>query len=173
MWEDQLDAGHHIAPVGVSDSHDAGRTSSGLESPIGKATTVVYARRLSERGVRLAIRAGHTYVKLLGNAGPDLRLEARSLGRRPRTAIMGDTLRADEAEITAQVLDATPDPTRVLLVYRDREVVQSVPVTGTALTIRFHAAAPARYRLQLERGTTVEGVTSPIWLEATGQARRP
>jgi hypothetical protein len=166
MWEDALDAGHHIAPVGVSDSHHAGRTTSGTQTPIGRATTVVYARRLSERGIRLGIRAAHTYVKLLGNDGPDLRLEARTLGRKPRTAIMGDTLRAGEAEITAQVLNAVPDPTRVLLVYRDRQLVQSVPVTGSALTIGFRAQAPARYRLQLERGTTVEGVTSPIWLEA-------
>jgi len=166
LWEDQLDAGHHIAPVGVSDAHDAGQPSSPTETPIGRAATVVYAKRLSERAIRLAIRAGHTYVKLLGNEGPDVRFEARSLTRKPKTVIMGDTLETDAVELTARVFNATPDPTRVLLVYRNREIIRRDAITTGDRTITFRADQPGRYRLQLERGTLIEAVTSPIWVEA-------
>jgi hypothetical protein len=163
FWEDALDAGHKIAAVGSSDSHHAGQTQSATQSPIGQATTVVFARELSERGVRDAVRAGHTYVKLLGNDGPDLRLEARSpAGRR---AIMGDTLAASTASLTARVLNVA-DADLVLLVVEDGIVVDSVPVRGSEFEHRFRGTAPHRYRLQLERGDLVVGVTSPIYLEA-------
>jgi hypothetical protein len=70
--------GHRIAAVGSSDSHKAGRVESSTGSPIGHATTVVYARELSEQEIREGVRAGHTYVKLLGNEGPDLRASRRA-----------------------------------------------------------------------------------------------
>ena len=84
FWEEALAAGHKIAAVGSSDSHNAGRTPGGFtQSPIGTATTVVRAKELSPRGIRLAVKAGHTYVKVTGNDAPDLRFRATAAGRRP------------------------------------------------------------------------------------------
>lgn len=163
FWERALASGAHVAAVGSSDSHRAGRTQDGTQSPIGQATTVVYARRLSEREVRRAVQDGHTYVKLFGNAGPDLRFEGQAGKRR---GIMGDTLRGGAAQFTAQVLNATtPDRPRTLYVVKNGETVFELPVTSEAATFTFASTGPGRYRLQLERGTLIEAVSSPIYLE--------
>ncbi|MEW6268930.1 MAG: CehA/McbA family metallohydrolase [Thermodesulfobacteriota bacterium] len=171
FWEAALDRGHEIAAVGSSDSHRAGRTNDATQSPIGRATTVVYARHLSEQAVRDAVRAGHTYVKLLGNDGPDLRFEARATGG--NRAIMGDTLYARSAELTAHVFGLAADaPTHTLHVLRDGEVIESFPVDGPEATFALRVAGAARYRLQLQRGDVVVALTSPIWLEPPGAAPR-
>ena len=47
----------------------------GDQAPIGTATTVVYADELSEQGIARGVKAGHTYVKVFGNDGPDLRFD--------------------------------------------------------------------------------------------------
>src|SRR4029453_6957671 len=163
LWEGALATGAHIAAVGSSDSHRTGRTQDATQSPVGKPATVVYARRLSEHEIRYAGRAGHTYVKLLGNAGPDVRLEARA-GR--QRAIMGDTLRGGAGEFTAQVLNApASSQPRTLYVVKNGQPFREFPVTGSASTIVFPAHGPGRYRLQLERGRLIEAVSSPIYLE--------
>jgi hypothetical protein len=175
FWESALDRGHKIAAVGSSDSHKAGRTDNATQSPIGSATTVVHARELSEQAIRDAVRAGHTYVKLLGNDGPDLRFEARATGG--NRAIMGDTLYARSAELTARVLGLAQDaPPHTLHLLRDGEVVESLPVQGREATFAFRVAGPARFRLQLQRGDVIVALTSPIYLEppgATSRARLP
>lgn len=165
FWEAALAAGHRIAAVGVSDSHNAGRTNSATQSPIGQATTVVYARRLSEKGIREAVKAGHTYVKLLGNGGPDLRLQAKQPGA-PRRAIMGDVLGGGRVRFGAKVLNvATAAGPYSLLVLKDGVVIQTVPVVGKRLSLRFDSSGPGRYRLQLQRGAVIVALTSPIYLE--------
>lgn len=163
FWEAALDAGHRIAAVGVSDSHHAGQTQSVTQSPIGQATTVVYAPSLSEDGIHQAIKAGHTYVKLLGNGGPDLRLQARQKGV-PGRAIMGDVLTGGAARFRAKVLNATGGPYS-LIVLKDGVAIQTVPVSAKRLVLRFDASGPGRYRLQLQRGDVVVALTSPIYLE--------
>ena len=165
FYEQALAAGHHIAAVGVSDSHTAGRTDDIFGSPIGDATTVVYARRLSERGIRDAVQAGHTYVKLLGNDGPDLRLEAATPKGRP--AIMGDTVQGGSAEMTAEVLNVAPDGDGFALhVVKDGVAIEAVPVTPPSLTHHFTANGPGRYRLELRRhDVEVWALTTPIWVE--------
>ena len=165
FWERALDAGHRIAAVGSSDSHKAGRTESSTQSPIGQATTVVYARDLSERAIRDGVKAGHTYVKLLGNDGPDLRFEARNAGG--ARGIMGDTLFGSSAALTARVFNVPGNlaESHTLQLLRDGQVVEEVAVTGTDQTFRFDATSPARYRLQLMRGAVIVALTSPIWLE--------
>jgi hypothetical protein len=143
----------------------AGRADDSLETPVGQATTVVYARRLSERGVRRAVQQGHTYVKLLGNAGPDLRFEAAGRGGR-RRAIMGDTMHGGFAQFTAQVLGVDPsDPPHTLRIVRDGVTIRSAAVTSDAFTLHFPSTGAGRYRLQLQRGNVVVAVSTPIWLE--------
>ena len=152
LYDDLIARGHHLAAVAVSDSHDAGRFDAGSR-PVGTGTTVVRARRLSERGVVAAVRAGHTYAKPFGNAGPDLRLVARV--RKRRVGIMGDTVRARAVTLVARVLGgerpAAPSTTpRTLAVLRDGRPYRSVAVgaddpSGAAgRSRRLPAAARAR-----------------------------
>lgn len=167
FYESALARGEKIAAVGSSDSHHAGTPESpGTQTPIGQATTVVYADDLSEDGIKEGVKAGHTYVKLLGNDGPDLRLQARAPGIR-RKAIMGDTLRADAATFTARVLGADPaDGPRSLVVVKNGKVLRSFPVARAGAKFSFPATGPGRYRLQLMRGAgAVEALSSPIYLE--------
>jgi hypothetical protein len=164
FWEAALAGGARIAAVGSSDSHNAGRANNATQTPIGQATTVVWAESLSERGIRDAVRAGHTYVKLLGNAGPDLRFSAVSVAG--QSGIMGDTLHASMATFTAQVLNMAPDAQpHTLHVVRNGDVIESIPVDGGELEHRFTGIGPAHYRLQLQRGEVVVAVSSPIYLE--------
>jgi len=165
FWEQKLDAGYKIAPVGGSDSHDAGRTPEPTHSPVGDPTTVLFADELSEAGIKRAIDARHTYVKMFGNDGPDLRFEAHAPGSK-KPAIMGDTVQAKHVSFLARVIGANADPEPYeLVVLKDREPLYVVPVTSADFKYRFPSAGPGRYRLQLQRGTAIEGLTSPIWLE--------
>lgn len=166
MWDDLRAAGFRITAVGSSDSHNAGGGNGTTQSPVGEATTVVYAPELSESGIRAAIRAGHAYVKMFAPDGPDLRFEARP-GASLERAIMGDRLVADAADFVATVTGAAPGPQpRTLLVMRDGEQIASVPVTGDDFTYEFSDGEPGDYRLQLMRGTAIEGLTNPITLVA-------
>lgn len=169
FYQRALAGGDRIAAVGVSDSHNAGRTNDPVtQAPVGTATTVLYAKELTERGIARAVRAGHTYVKVFGNAGPDLRFTARA---GEQTAIIGDSLDARSAELKARVIGADPglDLMRpgpyILLLLRDGSPVRVAPVTGDDQTFSFEATAPGRYQLQLMRGPGVAAYTSPIYLE--------
>lgn len=172
MWDELRADGFRITAVGSSDSHNAGDGNGITQSPIGEATTVVFAEELSESGLREAILAGHAYVKFFSSHGPDLRFEAVALegpGKgaskgRPK-AIMGDRLPVGSAEFTATVLGAAPGPEpRALLVMKDGEVIDTRPVTSDEFTHSFEASEPGDYRLQLMRGTAIEGLTNPITL---------
>lgn len=163
FYERALDAGHKVAAVGVSDSHNAGRTPNPVtQAPIGEATTVVRAEELSATGIECGVEAGHTYVKVTGNAGPDIRFEARPPGSTGSPAIMGDTVRASSAGFTARV---TGGDGRSLTVFRNREVFRTVAISGNEFSTTFDATEPGRYRLQLQRGSTIDTVSSPIYLE--------
>lgn len=155
---------YDITAVGSSDSHKAGGESL-TTSPIGEATTVVYAPELSEAGIRAGVLAGHAYVKFFGAGGPDLRLEATVEGD-PTTYIMGDLVASPSAMLHAEVTNASlhPQP-RTLLILRDGIPVLSVPVP-TDLALDFVAAVPGDYRLQLQRGSAIEAITNPITLRA-------
>jgi hypothetical protein len=175
FYEHALDLGHKIAAVGVSDSHQAGRAAGGLtpQAPIGTATTVVYADRLSERGIKRAVQSGHTYVKLTGNAGPDIRMTATARRHQP-PAIFGDTVEGKSAAFTAHVIGGISRTMPVngpveLLIVKDGATIQTVPVTSDDFTYSFTATEHGRYRLQLQQGVFLQTISSPIYFEP----RRP
>jgi Ca2+-binding RTX toxin-like protein len=170
---------NHIAAVGSSDSHRGGE-SSPTSSPIGQATTVVRADELSEKGIQRGVEAGHTYVKLWGNDGPDLRLEATVPGSGDPPAIMGDTVQANQLEFTASVLNldrafAAREGTYTLFVLRNGLPFLAVPMPPNEyqedeFSFSFPSVGPSRYQLQVERETTgiasIEAFSSPIYHES-------
>jgi hypothetical protein len=175
-WWDRLrKAGYRITAVGSSDSHRAGQHNGSTQSPIGQATTAVYAKELSERGIQEAIEAGHAYVKFFSADGPDLRFDAvadenpgngKGKGKGRQKAMMGDKLKASSATFTAKVLGAAPSPeVRLLVVFKDGAPYQTVPVTSGEMVYEFTASEPGDYRLQLQRGSTIEALTNPITLQ--------
>jgi len=181
FWEDAIDSAglnsRKIAAVGSSDSHNAGRVNDPTtQAPIGQATTVVRADELSEQGIEEGVKAGHTYVKMWGNDGPDLRLRATVPGSSAAPAIMGDTVKAAEVSFTAGVLnlnearEARPG-VYTLFLYRDGAPFLSVPLpqSGNSFDFSFPSLGPARYRLQVQRliagAASIEAVSSPIYVE--------
>jgi hypothetical protein len=171
FWERALGLGHKIAAVGSSDSHNAGRAAGFLspQAPVGTATTVVFADELSEAGIRRGVQARHTYVKLVGNKGPDVRLTANVPVKKGDSGIIGDVVQGNSADFTARVtggLDpSNPDPL-LLKVVKDGVTFHTETVTSNDHVLRFHASEHGRYRLQLERGPAIEVVSSPIWFES-------
>jgi hypothetical protein len=175
FYERALDTGAQIAAVGSSDSHTAGESAGDPSditgSPIGQATTVVYAPELSEQGIKQGVQAGHTYVKVWGNDGPDLRFEAEDPNRTD-PAILGDTVAAAETTFTARVLGAGPGATRpgtyLLVVFKDGAPTLTVPITDDDFSFEFPSVGAGRYRLQVMRivsgVASVENVSSPIYL---------
>jgi hypothetical protein len=154
-------AGHWVAAVAVSDSHNAGRTNNPItQSPVGTGQTVVYAPELSEEGLRVGIQGGHTYAKVFGPAAPDLRLFAEAPDG--TTAIMGDGLAGEEATLLAQVIGGSARHT--LFVMRDGSRIATVPVTGADFTHEMKVSGSGDYRLQVQRGGAVEALSTPIRL---------
>jgi hypothetical protein len=163
FWEERLAAGDRIAAVGSSDSHRAGRTESGTQSPIGTAATVVHAAELSEQGIADGVRAGHTYVKLFGSGAPDLRFEARASGD-DAVAIMGDKIKARDVEFTARVLGVPEGEAFTLHLLKDGELGPGAPVPSGDSEHTFPSSGKGRYRLELRRGAEIHVLTTPIWL---------
>lgn len=171
FYDDALDTGAHIAAIGVSDSHKAGAAAGNVlditGAPIGMATTVVYAEELSERGIAEGVRAGHTYVKVWGAHGPDIRLEALDAAGKV-VGIMGDTV-AGNPTLRAKVLgarkweDLNAEPLQ-MVVFRDRLPALVVPIVQDDQTVELPTLGTARYRIQIQRGTSIEAVSSPIWV---------
>jgi hypothetical protein len=129
----------------------------------------VFADELSEAGIRRGVQGRHTYVKLTGGKGPDVRLTADVRRKKKVTRVMiGDTVRGNDAAFTARVLNgidaSKPDPL-VLTVSRDGVPVQTETVTSNNHVLSFNATQHGRYRLQLQRGFVIEVVSSPIWFE--------
>lgn len=164
--------GYRVTGVAVSDSHNAGATPGGVtQSPIGEGTTVVFAPELSEEGIQKGIEAGHAYVKLFGASSPDLRLTASTGGK---NAMMGDALAEESATFDAQVLGGSTSVTpRQLVVMRDGTPFLTVPVVGQAFSFSFTSVGPGDYRIQVMRGSAIEGLTNPITLGARPEPTPP
>ncbi|MEA2168791.1 MAG: hypothetical protein QOF76_2091 [Solirubrobacteraceae bacterium] len=161
FYEHAMEAGGHIiAAVSGSDSH-AGGTSDPTDitgTPIGSPATMVYARRLSERGIAAAVRAGHTYVRSFGKASPTVELTSGG-------QMMGDTVRAAAATFDIRVRGGSGD---LLVVTRNGTPVDTTLLTSDDAAHAYSATAPAtgtdRYGILVTRGTAIEAVTTPMGL---------
>jgi hypothetical protein len=96
FWEQLLSQGRHVAAVGGSDDHQAGKGTGRLASPIGDPTTLILADELSVAALKAALGAGRTVVKLQGPGDPMVELSAGDQG-------VGDTLAVRSAVLSARV----------------------------------------------------------------------
>ena len=78
FWATLLNRGHRLSAIGGSDEHTPDET---LDQRIGRPTTVVRARELSEPALIEGIRAGRVYIRTRGPDGPTLELSATSGAR--------------------------------------------------------------------------------------------
>lgn len=101
FWASQLNRGVRLAVVGGSDEHTP---DEARDRVIGRPATVVYADALSETAIVAGLRAGRTYVRVEGPAGPVLDITAEQGGRRVG---LGDVLSPGETVFRARVSGAT------------------------------------------------------------------
>ena len=79
FWAMLLNRGHRLSAIGGSDDHTPDETT---DQRIGRPTTVVRARELSEPALIEGLRAGRVYIRTRGADGPRLELSATSGARR-------------------------------------------------------------------------------------------
>jgi hypothetical protein len=164
FWDELLAEGARITAVASSDAHKSGAS----DPPLGVGTTVVFAEELSETGIRDAVLAGHAYIKIFGNAAPDLRFEGRVVGSAAVPVIMGDAIKGQSVELDAEVsgiaLDDTGTFELALVKDGDAENAETVPVAPPGAAHTFAAAGPGRYRLELRRNNRLQVMTNPIFV---------
>jgi len=160
FYEKALAGGAHAAALGVSDSHNAGRTTSTTQSPVGVGATSVYAKQLSERGLKCAVKAGHTYAKIGGVSGPTLRFTGKVPGTR-KQAIFGDSARGRSLKLKARATGGG-----VLQLVQDGSVI----ATGSGSLART-VTETGRYGLRVQNGQVTEAVGTPIWFRTAKRGK--
>ncbi len=98
FWDHLLAQGRHVAAVGGSDDHLAGKGMDARSSPIGDPTTLIWAEELSVPALLAGLRSGRTVVKLQGPADPMIELGA---GER----IVGDTVAGRSVVLSVRVTE--------------------------------------------------------------------
>jgi hypothetical protein len=92
FWQEQLNKGFRLTGLGGSDNHDAD-LSPNARSAVGRPTTAIYARMLSEHAILDAIRAGHVFIDVEGTKDRIIEFEAKI---NTSTASMGDSINAPD-----------------------------------------------------------------------------
>lgn len=154
FWDELLDAGSRAVALGGSDDHRAGKNLSGTQSPIGSPTTMVEADELSVRGIREALLAGRTTVKM-GNPDDPLAYIERFEGK----------FTGDPIELTLNVFGASEGQTLALL--ENGRVLRSWELEDGDRSIEVQLQPPAegaRYRVEVT-ATHVRAVSSHVFIE--------
>lgn len=161
FWDELCASGSHVAAIGGSDDHKAGVELGPFESPVGNATTMVFAERLDVPSIMEGVRAGRTVVKLQGPQDP---MVVVSVGG---AELDGDVVRADTVVLTATITGADGQHARIV---RDGNEEGLVAVRGDPAEVQWELTAPAVGQERVRVEVFVDGdrrvVTSHLWLEA-------
>lgn len=118
FWDDLLTSGQHIAALGGSDDHQAGKASGRTQSPIGDPTTLILAKELSAAALIDGIRHGRTVVKLQGPEDPMVELSSGD-------SVLGDTVLARSLRLVLNVKGGRGSAVRLVV---DGEAQPSISV---------------------------------------------
>lgn len=142
FWEGFLDAGHHVAATGGSDTHWLATIL--IQGP-GNPTTWVFATEPSEAGILAGLRAGRTMISARPPAsnGARIFLEADADGDGTFESMVGDTVPAGSL-LRARVTGA---PLAELRIITDGGRLARPPVLVTSTTFE--------HRFRLDAGTWV------------------
>ncbi|MBK8258167.1 MAG: PHP domain-containing protein [Polyangiaceae bacterium] len=160
FWDSLCDTGRHIAPVGGSDDHTAGKDDGQFSSPVGKPATYVYAKELSVPALIEGIRNSRTVVKLDGVTGPMVDLTSEI----PRE---GDTVFAERTKLTAKV-SQVEEGAAVRWIKNGEEVFVE-QVSGDPFESTLEVSVPTegqdRYRVEVARSGKPITITGYLWVE--------
>jgi len=92
FWHSQLNLGHRITAISGSDNHRPDQKEMTYTGSVGRPSTVVYAKSLSQIDVLEAIRQGHVFIDNTGSK--DKLLEMHAHTDKGPVVMMGDSLKA-------------------------------------------------------------------------------
>ena len=158
FWQRRLNDGHRITAIGGSDDHAA----RSLRARIGRPTTVVWARELSEAALLESLRAGRVYIRTRGD-GPAVDLEAASAGQQ---AVMGGTLTVSGAapvvlRVTASgAVGQVAEFVRNGAIVTSRSIGSSPAIVSDSLTMN-----PGDWvNIRLRDATGITAISNPIYI---------
>lgn len=158
FWEALAARGVHLAAVGGSDDHRAGRGLNQTQSAVGSPTTLIFADELSVSALVKGLQEGRTVVKLRGPEDP--MIELKELTPLPRA---GDTLLGSSVELEATVRGGAG---HVLVWIENGAAVREEKVTQDPFVSTFVLNAPvgkaARVRAELRVAQQPRTVTSHV-----------
>lgn len=165
FWEGLLAQGRHVAAVGGSDDHLAGKGTGRRDSPIGDPTTLILAEELSVAALLDGLRHGRSVVKLQGPADPMVELRAEG-------AVIGDTVAARSAVLTARVTSGLGASVRLV---HNGVPGEAVVVDSDPFVLSQDALAPGaeptadpaqedRWRVEVLVDNQPRTVSSPLYL---------
>ncbi len=176
LWDGYLAEGRHVAPIGGSDDHQAGKDAGGFQGGIGSPTTMVLADELSVAAILDGVKKGRTVVKMVGPKDPMVELEAG-----PKAAVagvVGDTVAARARTFRATITGGNlPDAAARFV--KNGEILDEVPITSDPFVLERTFDAPAqgedRLRVEVVVGSTLRTVTGHMWLrrDPSGPDDRP
>jgi len=167
FWERLLATGAHIAPIGGSDDHKAGKELDNTQSAIGSPTTMVFARELSAAGILEGIKLGKTVVKLQGPADPMIELTTD-------VAPTGDTVNDEFVVLRAKIVGTGGETIRFV---KNGTPLDEVDITGDGFVYQKLFDAPAsgedRYRAEVLIEGKARTITSHVFVKraVTGRPR--
>ena len=125
FWYARLNEGHHLTGIGGSDSHDPDAPDG--RAPIGRPTTVVHARDLSQDAILDGIRSGEVFIDVEGKRGRLLEVEARAGANR---VAMGGTLALKEGALTLDIHAVGVEGGVVEIVHRGQPLPETTPLAS-------------------------------------------
>ncbi|MBK7827741.1 CehA/McbA family metallohydrolase [Nannocystis sp.] len=159
FWDKLCGEGRHLAAIGGSDDHRAGKDLGAFDSPVGDPTTMIYADELSTPALLAGITAGRTVVKLQGPGDPMLELAAD-------VSPIGDTITADAVTLQATVTGAPAGSSVRFL--RNGQGMPPIPIDDDPFVASVQATAPAtgedRWRAEVIVDGQPRTITSHLWL---------
>ncbi len=159
FWHGRLNEGHRITAIGGSDDHAA---RSGL-GRVGRPTTVVWARELSEAALLDGLRSGRAYIRTRGAEGPVVDLSASWSGQR---AAMGEVLAVGGAAVVALRIDTARAAGQTAELVRNGELVASVLVASSPASVTHSLALqPGDWvNFRLRDATGITAISNPVYI---------
>ena len=159
FWHGRLNEGHRITAIGGSDDH-AARSGRGR---VGRPTTVVWARELSEAALLDGLRSGRAYIRARGAEGPVVDLSASWGGRH---VAMGGTLDMDRAAAVGLRIDTARAAGQTAELVRNGALVASVLVASSPASVTHSLALqPGDWvNLRLRDATGITAISNPVYI---------
>jgi hypothetical protein len=161
MWDNILQSGRRITAIASTDSHRP-------DTPIGKPSTHVAAKILSQAALMTAIREGHAYLSD-GATRFAISFEAElTTGKRRPRSMIGDEIHLNRPGKIRFLIatEAIPEGATVSLI-SNGEVIQSFPARtdGKAQVIEIDGRVDSYFRIEVRDGKNIMlALTNPIYV---------